>query len=81
MPHLSSHPRLRTCSSNTILRAIKELSQDNISYCSLSGKMYEFNTAIKMNGLLVNSLLTTEELQKGGSYDMDFDHQFIEAEK
>ena len=31
MPHLSLHPTLRTCSSDTILRAIKELTQENIS--------------------------------------------------
>ena len=29
--HLSYHPTLRTCSSDTILRAIKELTQENIS--------------------------------------------------
>ena len=32
--HLSLHPTLRTCSADTILRAIKELTQDNISYTS-----------------------------------------------
>ena len=32
MHHLSLHPTLRTCSSATILRAIKELTQENISY-------------------------------------------------
>ena len=30
MYHLSLHPTLRTCSADTILRAIKELTQDNI---------------------------------------------------
>ena len=34
MSHLSLHPTLRTCSADTILRAIKELTQDNISYTS-----------------------------------------------
>ena len=34
MSHLSLHPTLRTCSADTILRAIKELTQDNISYPS-----------------------------------------------
>ena len=29
MYHLSLHPTLRTCSADTILRAIKELTQDN----------------------------------------------------
>ena len=32
MYHLSLHPTLRTCSADTIVRAIKELTQDNISY-------------------------------------------------
>ena len=29
MPHLSLHPTLRTCSSDTILRCISELATDN----------------------------------------------------
>ena len=39
MSHLSLHPTLRTCSADTILRAIKELTQENISYTSDTGKM------------------------------------------
>ena len=38
MRHLSYHPTLRTCSSDTILRAIKELTQENISYTSDKGQ-------------------------------------------
>ena len=34
MPHLSLHPKLKTCSADTILRAIKELTTDNITYSS-----------------------------------------------
>ena len=49
MPHLSLHPTLRTCSSDTILRAIRELSQNNISYTSKSGKTYDFNTVQRVN--------------------------------
>lgn len=81
MPHLSLHPVLRTCSSDTILRAIRELSQDNISYTSDSGKVYGFNTAHKINELIVNSLLATGGLEEGLFYDPDFDHLFIETEK
>ncbi len=44
MYHLSLYPTLRTCSADTILRAIKELTQDNISYTSDTGKTYDFNT-------------------------------------
>ena len=40
MYHLSLHPTLRSCSADTILRAIKELTQDNISYTSDTGKTY-----------------------------------------
>ena len=57
---------LRTFSSDTILRAIRELSQNNISYTSDSGKAYEFNTAKNVNELLVNSLLAIGGLEEGG---------------
>ena len=54
MKHLSLHPTLRTCSADTILRAIEELTFKSITYKSASGKSYDFNTADKMNCLLVN---------------------------
>ena len=81
MPHLSLHPRLRTCSADTILRAINELTQENIRYTSDSGKVYDFNTAERLNTLLLNCLLSTGQLREGEVYDVDFDHQFIETEK
>ena len=34
-----------------------------------------------LNSLLVNVLLNTGQLMAGESYDLDFDHQFIETEK
>ena len=37
MGHLSLHPLLRTCSSDTILRMMNELSCDNITYTSDTG--------------------------------------------
>ena len=43
--------------------------------------MKYFNTAAKLNGLLVKVLLNTGQLVAGESYDLDFDHQFIETEK
>jgi hypothetical protein len=67
MRHLSYHPTLRTCSSDTILRAIKELTQENISYTSDQGKTYDFNTADKLNTLLINALVSTGELKGRGS--------------
>ena len=53
MPHLSLHPTLRTCSSDTILRGISELSCANTIYTSDTGKVNNFNTATKLNSLLV----------------------------
>ena len=64
MRHLSYHPTLRTCSSDTILRAIKELTQENISYTSDQGKTYDFNTADKLNTLLIKALVSTGELNE-----------------
>ena len=81
MPHLSLHPALRTCSADTILRAIKELAVDNISYTSDTGKTYDFNTSDRLNTLLINALLSTNLLKAGEEYNVDFDHQFIETEK
>ena len=52
-----------------------------ISYTSDTGKTYDFNTADKLNTLLLNCLLSTGQLKEGEGYDIDFDHQFIEAEK
>ena len=80
MRHLSCHPMLRTCSSDTILIAIRELTQDNISYTSDQGKTYDFNKADKLNALLIKALMSTGELNEVESYDVDFDHQFLETE-
>lgn len=78
---LSLHPTLRTCSADTILRAINELARENISYTSDVGKSYDFNTSDTLNTLLLNCLLATGQLKEGEGYDVDFDHQFIETEK
>ena len=81
MPHLSLHPTLRTCSSDTILRCISELATANTTYASDKGKSYDFNTATRQNGLLAKALVKTGQLVSDESYDMDFDHQFIETGK
>lgn len=57
--YLSLHPTLRTCSSDLVLRIMDELKVDNISYTSESGKTYDFNTADKVNDLLLEALLAT----------------------
>ena len=79
---LSDRPNTRVPSSDTVLRAIEELTTENVTYMApKSGKSYDFNTAGKLNRLLVELLLATGQLVRGGEYDVDFDHQFIEAEK
>ena len=79
--HLSLHPTLRTCSSDTILRAIKELTQENVLYTSDTGKNYDFNTADTLKTLLLNCMFASGQLKEGEMYDVDFGHQFIETEK
>ena len=81
METLCLHPHLRTCSADTILRAIRELTTPNLTYRSDSGKSYDFNVAPDLNNLLVNALLATGQLLPDNEYDFDFDHQFIETEK
>ena len=81
LSHLSLHPLLRTCSSDTILRAINELTTDNITYKSVTGKSYDFNAAEKVNSLLLDTLLYTRQLDTCTGYDLDFDHEFLETEK
>ena len=76
METLCLHPHLRTCSADTILRAIRELTTPNQSYRSDSGKSYDFNVASDLNNLLVNALLATGQLLPDNEYDFDFYHQF-----
>ena len=70
MRHLSPHPSLRTCSADTILCVIEELTCENTTYQSASGRVYDFNTADKMNSLLVNALLATGQLKAGLEYEL-----------
>ena len=76
METLCLHPHLRTCSADTILRVIRELTTPNQSYRSDSGKSYDFNVASDLNNLLVNALLATGQLLPDNEYDFDFNHQF-----
>ena len=45
--------------TSAISYTIKELTQENISYTSDQGKTYDFNTADKLNTLLINALVST----------------------
>ena len=47
---------------DTILRGISELATANTTYTSDTGKSYDFNTATKLNSLLVKVLKNTGQL-------------------
>lgn len=83
--HLGSHvelrPNTRIPSPDTLLRGIKELSEDNISFRSKQGLEYSFNKAERLGALLLELLLHIGQLVKGQLYDLDFDHQFIPTEE
>ena len=70
---------------DTVGRGLKELTEKNIVYKSeTSDKSYSFNTAEKLNTLLLRMIRRIRRmgLIKAGSHvDLDFDHQFIPAHK
>lgn len=80
--YLVERPHTRVPSADTVLRGISELATENISYTAeKSGNTYDFNTASRLNELLVRLLIATGQLIPGKSYDVDFDHMFLKAEK
>jgi hypothetical protein len=68
-------------SADTVLRVVKELATVNTVYTSQSGISYNFNINNKLNTLNIKSLLLTNQLQAGCSYDFDYDNQIIATEK
>jgi len=68
-------------SPDTVLRVVKELATDNNVYKSQNGISYNFNINNTLNSLNIKSLLLTNQLQAGGSYDFDYDNQIIATEK
>ena len=69
-------------SADTVGRGLKELAEENIVYKSeTSGKSYSFNTAEKLNTLLLRMIQRMGLVKAGSHVDMDFDHQFIPAQK
>ncbi len=77
MRHLFLHPRLRTCSADTIHRAIRELTCENTVYRSDSDRVYELNAADKVNGLLVKALLSTGLWKGGYTYRCILTNDFV----
>lgn len=68
--------------ADTVGRGLKELSEEDIVYKSASsGMSYRFNTAEKLNVLLLRMIRRMGLIKAGSHVDMDFDHQFIPAHK
>ena len=66
---LTERPHTRVPSADTVLRGIEELATENISYTAeKTGNAYDFNTAEKLNQLLIKLLLATGQLTEGGEY-------------
>ena len=68
--------------ADTVGRGLKELAEENIVYRSeTSGKSYSFNTAEKLNTLLLRMIRRMGLIKAGSHVDLDFDHQFVPAHK
>jgi hypothetical protein len=80
-PTWAQIPDNKPPSADTLLRGNKELAVDNTEVVSTSGKTYNLNINEKMNNLNMKTLLLTGQLQKGKSYDLDFDNQIISHNK
>jgi len=78
---LRQRPGSRVPSSDTVCRALKSLSEENVSYTADSGNRYEHNIADRLNGLMLDMLLKSGQLVPGQRVTLDFDHQFLPAEK
>lgn len=78
---LKSIPGNVVSSADTVLRVVKELATDNTEYVSQQGKSYNFNINNKLNSLNIKSLILTNQLITGESYDFDYDNQIIPTEK
>lgn len=80
--HLQSVKDFKTCSADTVLRGIKELSTQTDEIQSESKVWHQFNINQKLNGLMTKSLLLTGQLRRGNQdYTFDYDNQVIATEK
>ena len=80
-PFWDNRGGIRVCSSDVILRTLRNLSCGNVSCESDRKKSYAFNVNVKMNSLLLKCLAVTGQLKPGDRVNLDFDHQFIAADK
>ncbi|MFN2261158.1 MAG: IS1380 family transposase [Psychroflexus sp.] len=75
--HLKNIPHNKVPSPTTVIRGINELTVDNTVFTSKSDIAYNFNMNTRLNKLNIKSLLLTKQLEKGKSYDFDYDNQVI----
>ncbi len=68
-------------SQETVLRGIKELSCDNISYTSESEISYDFNINLRLKRLNIKALILTKQLESWHNYDFDYDNQILANNK
>jgi hypothetical protein len=78
---LSNVLNMKICSADTILRLQKELSLAKETHISANNITNEFSDNAILNKLNLVILLSTKQLKSGGTYDLDFDNQFIACEK
>lgn len=79
--YLSTAPEARIPSSDTIARGLKELRAPSIVYTSRSAGVYAHDPAMRLNSLLLDMTLHLGLLKEGQDIDVDFDNEFIPAEK
>lgn len=80
--HFKLRPDTVLSGADTVGRGQKELSDKDIVYKSeSSGMSYRFNTAEKLNVLLLRMIRRLVLIKPGSHVDLDFDHQFIPAHK
>ena len=80
--HFKLRPDTILPGADTVGRGLKELAEENIVYKSeASGMSYRFNTAEKLNVLLLRMIRRLRLVKPGSHVDLDFDHQFIPAHK
>ena len=68
--------------ADTVGRGLKKLTEKNIVYKSeISDKSYSFNTAEKLNTLLLRMIRRMGLIKAGSHVNLDFDHRFVPTHK
>ena len=79
--YLSTARNARIPCSDTIAHGLRELRSLSIAYTSKSGSIYAHDAALKLNSLLLDMTLLLGLLKRGPYIEVDFDNEFIPAEK